>query len=548
MPIQMRGLLAGKRIKTPVASLLKTALCILFFTSLAVEPLAALLSPKFSSYVMALIKNHSRVAQEQEALRRNTPLWANAVTLYNTALYAIGASGNPSNAVVGADGWVFLGNLHSENFNQATRRRILTRGEVRNWCDNLSYQSKFAERRGIPYLFVIAPAKWSIYPDKLPSWAQSRAAGVPSNFDLLLTEAKLRNLPLLDIRSELRQARAIADTYSPLNSHWSDFGAWVGWQAIGREIRRRLSDIELFGLGGAPAITTIDAANEFEGLAGIKARNPWTQVVGLEGPRKYKVLHADGTKTELIGSTPTDLLDLPRRTENTEATSPRRALIIRDSFGTQLSTFLQASFRETYQVNHHVRYPLTTLNLPGLIADFKPDLIIYEMTERYAAIPLGDAAYWHAANAFDEASIQSELVWPAINGNKPLPYDGDDRFSHPASVQLPRAETPGTSRIVKFVIDANGEAAVHISFVVGGHVFEKWHAAGQGLNEIYLEVPAVIDGDRIRFAADPKKGTMKLVSIAVRAGHESASTAILSVAPPVDLGTSKATSSFSTLE
>jgi GNAT superfamily N-acetyltransferase len=35
-----------------------------------------------------------------------------------------------------------------------------------------------------------------------------------------------------DLRVALREGRATADTYSPYNSHWTDFGGWIAWRAI----------------------------------------------------------------------------------------------------------------------------------------------------------------------------------------------------------------------------------------------------------------------------------------------------------------------------
>ena len=96
----------------PITNRVKTGLCILFFASLAAEPIAAALSPQFPAFMAEFLRWGKVSPAQQEALRRATPMWSRMVGIYNTVLYKIHVSGNSNIAVMGQDGFMFLGNIH----------------------------------------------------------------------------------------------------------------------------------------------------------------------------------------------------------------------------------------------------------------------------------------------------------------------------------------------------------------------------------------------------------------------------------------------------
>ena len=498
------------------SSKLKAGLSILFLAALTIQPIAAVLSPQFPTFLSGVLKDRSRFLQEQEALRRATPLWSKAVGLYNTALYRIGVSGSPQAAMVGQDGWAFLGNMHVSSFDQATKRRVASDAEVDQWIQILQYEAGFAARRGIPFLYVVAPAQSTIYPDKLPAWT-----GVfknrQSTFDRVAAAAKARNLPLIDLRQALRNGRSTAETYSPLNSHWNDYGVWVAWQRIAAEIGRQKPGATMAALSPVKSFQTVDAYSEFGPMLGIAARNPWIRPVLAEPFPQYYSISPNGSRTLHPGTQSTGLLDLPRRTETPGSASNLRALVLRDSMGDSLSPYLQASFRETYQFNHHITSPQAPFNIPGYIAEYKPDLIIYVMTERYFLLPLGDTVFWKAADTFDRAPVASEQIWPNAPGTGTIEFAGDVTVSKPTLVKLPAGTANAKSRVFKVSLQAEADGALYISYVVAGKTVENWHAFGSGISEIYVQMPSAVDGEHIWMARDTTKGSLTLKQLALRA-------------------------------
>lgn len=86
----------------------------------------------------------------EEQVRRSNPVWNGALDMYSTTLYRLGISSNPHAARIGQDGWVFLGNMHNENFDQAVRAREISDGEAQQWAEVLDSQRHWLESRNIP--------------------------------------------------------------------------------------------------------------------------------------------------------------------------------------------------------------------------------------------------------------------------------------------------------------------------------------------------------------------------------------------------------------
>lgn len=369
----------------------KKAINIAFVVGIFLPLMAAVTSGKLVGAIKTAWLSPQDWPREKEVLRRSTPLWVKAVENYTLAMYALGTTSNPGAAVVGQDGFVFLGDDFNHNFSQAIGRRVYSEHETSDWLEVLRLQQAWLKGRGADVLFVVAPAKWSIYEDKLPGWVEKHQ--VHRSFDQLL--AKRGDLPLLDVRQELRDARRSTETYSPLNSHWTDYGAMIAWKRIGAtlaDLNPRMKGLYVPEYAG---VVTEDAANEFDSMLGLKKKNPWTMPVYTSALPPYEVLDDQGNVTATLGGAEkTDLLYLPRRTRGGSKALPLKVLVMRDSMGNSLSPFFQAAFAETIQVDHRLGTPASATDLVPLVKKYNPDLVIYVMTERYLDGPLGQVQRW----------------------------------------------------------------------------------------------------------------------------------------------------------
>lgn len=451
-----------------------------FLAALWLPLLAVLLSSQIGSFVGATLRDPSSYDEELNRLRQKTPLWNGAIALYNRALYAIGVSGRPGAAQIGSSGWVFLGDLFSRNFAQALGRRVLDEREVERWTTTLGLQGKWLSGRSIPYAFVVAPAKWSIYPDRMPRWTHDLKP--VHSFDRVLAAGKA--LPLIDLRAALREARNHVDTYSALNSHWTDYGALIAWEQIAGELPRYLPDLATPVMPTLKKVAIIDKDNEFAGMLNLAVPNDWTTYELREPLPDLVIVNKDGSEMALAGGSKTDLLDLPRVTRNDHAGNRLRALILRDSSGNSLSPFLQNAFYLAYQVDHRLNSPGTWPNLIGLVEEFRPDFVLWVMTERYFNDPVGDLDYWRDVDAYECSGGQGK-TWPSSEAAIPFAVTGDATLGLPLRLTM-RADSDARIIRLSLLASASGELLAEGSGIATSPPRKLHYQPGR--NELFLRI------------------------------------------------------------
>ena len=278
------------------------------------------------------------------------------------------------------DGWYDWGDVQAANFSQAVGRRYLTTAEADRWHDHLAVLRDSLKAMDIPLVIVVTPAKWDVYPEKLPDWAQGIRGSGP--LDQLL--AAYPDLPIVDLRAPLREASKEHQTYSKTNSHWTEYGAWVGWKAIATCI-----DATAPKVGGlsAPAIDGVSVTADHNEFAPFGIADPapnWTMPVYTDSLEPVTVADHTGATSTVSGDTPTDLLSLPAETRTEGSSTDRSALFVRDSFGNALSIPLQQSFARTWQVRHNLdSTPNSQPDIPALAREHHPDVVIVQIAERH---------------------------------------------------------------------------------------------------------------------------------------------------------------------
>jgi hypothetical protein len=465
---------------------MKRLLYIAFVLALWLPLIAVALSPRFPAAMRGLLARTMDWNVEKDGLRRSTPLWNGAVSMYNTLAYRLGTSNNRGVAVVGKDGWVFLGDDFNRNFSQAIGRKTLSDAEVRDWSAAFRGQAAYLEQSQRAFLVVVAPAKWSVYRDKLPDWTGARP--VQTSLDRLL--AVRPALPMIDLRPALIAGRQHGDTFSKLNTHWTGYGAWVAWNPLADEIARRLHDRRLW----RPALASMpisDERNEYDAMLGIDVPNRWTGFVPTKPASDYSIVGGAGRRAHVRWHNRTSLYDVPRATENPAAPSPRRLLVFRDSTGDEISPFLQSSFREVLQVAHALDKPSSRPDFIAAVEAYAPDLVLLVLTERYLSTPPPRPLYWRLAAAYYAKEARELGRWPGVAGAAgPMRTDGDPRLSGSAfSIDLgnmQRARTNSAVFEVRAVAEGEGglEFAIKCSDGPGRTVRDRYHP---GLNVYFLE-------------------------------------------------------------
>ena len=376
-----------------------------FVATLLLPGLALSFSPKIRQAASAIVAGDYDSTVLRQTLRDSTPLWAKASTAYGTALFRLQTSSNTRNGIIGKDGFIFLGDAYQDAFSQAIHRQTLSDEQATAWVEVLDLQRSWLAARGIPMLFVVGPSPATIYPDKLPDWA-TLELGRPSSLDRILSACTRigSKVSIVDLRKALTDARARADTYSPRNTHWSEFGGWVAWTQVAKALVGIMPDLRAFGTDNTVGVVTNpDGGSDYVNLLGVDVKNPWTRYQLTTPFPAMEIAGEDGSVLRSSG-TQTNIALLPRTTRTADAPSRKRALVIRDSTGDALSPFLQATFEATDQLRIRLSADGTRIIPPDqirLIVDeverFKPDVVIYIMTERLLIMPFEDGGQWQHA-------------------------------------------------------------------------------------------------------------------------------------------------------
>lgn len=428
---------------------------------------------------------------------------------------------DPNEGLVGHDGWVFLGNKYVFERDQALGTHVASDDHIARLAGWVRGMAEAAAAEKVPFLFIVSPAKWAVYPDKIPV---SGKPG-PSIFDRL--QAALgRPDYLVDLRAPLIEARNIADTYSPLNSHWTDFGAAVAWKTIAGRLtdlfpaeRFRHSDEE-------PGVETIDALNECAQLMGVQGENPWTVPVHARSLPNYEFIAHNFDHSLQVGSRQVDLLELPMQTLGHDASSSKKAFIIRDSTGTQISPFMVGAFAKTWQVFHNlagaVRGPYfpgeagLRANFIGRIRQYAPDVVLYIVTERYLGLDIDTDAYWAAFKDFENAKADAAHAWPHRPGCRHLRFDDDPTLSKSVCLDLSVFAASDGPRIVRLRLIAKESAAICLGYTQSNVPSSTWYWLEPGVNEVYQQVPAQIDLGHFWIAKHDDSSPLTLAEIEFR--------------------------------
>lgn len=156
--------------------------------------------------------------------------------------------------VLGRDGWMFTTNNRTLEYHRGALP--LSAAELASWQALLENQRDVLARRGIEYLFVLAPGKETIYDDYLPP-AFNRVG--PSRHDQLYDHLRAHSdVPILDLRDALRDERrrdAFDDhVYFKLGYHWYGRGAYRAYAEIIRALARHFPVLEPLPLSACKVV------------------------------------------------------------------------------------------------------------------------------------------------------------------------------------------------------------------------------------------------------------------------------------------------------
>jgi alginate O-acetyltransferase complex protein AlgJ len=156
--------------------------------------------------------------------------------IYSFYSILLKSSSNPK-VLIGLEDWLFYVNPAEGNSLEDYRRNDpLTPEELRSWKIGLEEKHAWLKQQGIPYIFVVVPDKYSIYPEYMPE--HIRQVGTQTRLDQLIEYMKNSAVPVLDLRPALLKAKQQGQLFYKTDTHWNDFGAAIAQYEILRAIQK----------------------------------------------------------------------------------------------------------------------------------------------------------------------------------------------------------------------------------------------------------------------------------------------------------------------
>jgi hypothetical protein len=166
------------------------------------------------------------------------------VYLNNLLSYKIFHTSASDDVIIGKQGWLFLGNINKyfDEIDYYRNLKPFSGDELRRWQIVLEQRRDWLKRRGIHYLFTIAPNKSTIYPELMPD--SIRKVNPRSRQDQLIDHLqKYSTLSVLDLRPALFQAKKEKRIYNKTDTHWNDLGGYIAYCEIIKHLKQYFSFI-----------------------------------------------------------------------------------------------------------------------------------------------------------------------------------------------------------------------------------------------------------------------------------------------------------------
>ncbi|MCO4317991.1 tetratricopeptide repeat protein [Phyllobacterium sp. 21LDTY02-6] len=277
--------------------------------------------------------------------------------------------------LLGKDGWIFLDHDSNRVIDQITGRHSLDAQGVEAWRNLIAERDAYVEALGAQHLVFVAPNKELVYDEQLPDWVELSEKRPINQILRALTPQRASRIiyPL----EALKAAKAGGLTYPKTDTHWSGYGAYVGYQAICEGLSR----------AGIEPLRLENSRVSFEevpyvGDLGVKFEPP------VSAPTLSARIANPAGKMEFDNRIPNR--GRIRVFVNKDSTLPR-CVMFGDSFGGNLLPYLKESFS-------------TLVYIYGksfdreLIEAYRPDVVLSEFVERFLIEPPVDTPYFTYAS------------------------------------------------------------------------------------------------------------------------------------------------------
>ncbi len=298
---------------------------------------------------------------------------SNLVRGHNWLKYKMLKGGSVGKVMIGQDDWLFLTEKNIiANF---LGHNKLTQNQLKQLTNLLQRRHQWLSKKGVRYLFVVAPNKASIYPEKLPEHI-SRRKGKTQLHQLFAYLRENSTVQFVDLKKPFFKCKSEGLVYHPRDSHWTERGAFIACREICKSVSKWL-----------PAIKPKDI-NDFKTVT-KKCKTDLATMLGLgeELAEKCEILQhripceISKMKLKLPENYPwPEYISKSRQFAYENEKGTGRLLLFHDSFG------VEGKFRrrlgEKFARSAFVAIQPDFRCLKLMVEQQQPDVVIQEVVER----------------------------------------------------------------------------------------------------------------------------------------------------------------------
>lgn len=273
--------------------------------------------------------------------------------------------------IAGKDGWLFYdsgkvpdGYTLVDYFGEVR----FSEEQLKQMAEGVKKARDYYKKRGIDYYLIIAPNKEGLYSEFMPAHLQKARVSEKSRADVAIEYLKKHtDVNIINFRELLAQSKDKfgVSLYYPRDSHWNEVGAYLAFTDLSNLLRKN-------GVRNVPLhLLRKDMISENGYYL------PDLDKMGKNNDIRYKIDYLTGKEGIVSLHEDNGYFEVY---ENPKAPVKKTVLMIRDSFGLALMPYFDKTFAKN--VFAHNKYNKRQ-ELDRLVAEYKPDIMIDEMVERY---------------------------------------------------------------------------------------------------------------------------------------------------------------------
>jgi hypothetical protein len=272
-------------------------------------------------------------------------------------------------------GWLYYISIaDGNNLEDFKKKNLLDEAELAGATEQIEKRAQWCSDNGIQFIFFITPNKHSVYPEY---YSFSRPKGSTRADQIIVNMSEnLKNKTIFprDYIISQKEANTPLPLYFETDTHWNTLGAFYAYEQLFNKIRACFPGVEFPAINYSRTISK-DSTGDLVRFLGLESYAQRTIVEiepedGWESCYSYKKYEGDNGENGII-------------TENSNQDLPK-ALIFRDSFFKSLEPFTSSLFSRAEYIWRPFEQDDT-----GYILENKPDIIIWEVVERF----LGNIRY-----------------------------------------------------------------------------------------------------------------------------------------------------------